>query len=51
MNENIQNKKLTKSKGKKNKKESKSVRYRIERMHCDIIKDEFWDARPGLLRD
>ena len=38
-----------KSKGKKNKKESKSVRWRIELMHCDIIKDEFWDARPDLL--
>ncbi|KAF8813512.1 tRNAHis guanylyltransferase, partial [Phlegmacium glaucopus] len=49
--EKIQNKQLTpiKSKGKKNKHESKSVRYRIELIHCDIIKDEFWDARPGLL--
>jgi len=40
--------KLTKSKGKKNKNESKSCRSRIELMHCDVIRDEFWDARPGL---
>ena len=48
--EKIQNKTPTKSEGKKNN-ESKAVRYRIELMHCDIIKDEIWDARPGLLRD
>jgi hypothetical protein len=42
--EKMENKKPTKSKGKK-----KSVPSRIGLMHCDIIKDEFWDARPGLL--
>lgn len=36
-------------KKKKNKTESKSIRSRIQLMHCDIIKDEFWDARSGLL--
>jgi len=38
----------TKSKGKKIKN---AVQLKIELMHCDIIKDEFWDARPGLLKD
>ena len=48
--EKIQNKSKEKKKTKKNNKnKSKSVRLRIELMHCDIIKDEFWDARPGLL--
>ena len=23
--------------------------YKIEPIHCDIIKDVFWDSRPGLL--
>ena len=43
----IQNQKPTKSKGKN--KNKNAVQSRIELMHCDIIKDEFWDARPGLL--
>jgi len=47
--EKTQSNNPTKSKEKKNKNKSKSVRSRIELMHCDIIKDEFWDARPGLL--
>jgi hypothetical protein len=47
--EKAQSNNSTKSKEKKNKNKSKSVRSRIELMHCDIIKDEFWDARPGLL--
>jgi tRNA(His) guanylyltransferase len=48
--ERIQTKKPTKSKGKKNNKnELKSIGSRIQLMHCDIIKDEFWDARPGIL--
>ena len=46
----IQSNKPIESKGKKNKnKKTKSIRTTIELMHCDIIKDEFWDARPGLL--
>jgi len=46
--EKTQNKKSTK--GKKIKNESNTLaRSRIELMHCDIIKDEFWNARPGLL--
>jgi len=48
--ERTQTKKQTKSKGKKNNKnELKSIGSRIQLMHCDIIKDEFWDARPGIL--
>ena len=34
---------------KKVKKKGKSPQTRIELVHCDIIKDDFWNARPGIL--
>lgn len=36
---------------KKQKQKQKQKQTRIEIVHCDIIKDEFWDARVGLLRE
>jgi tRNA(His) guanylyltransferase len=39
--------KPTKQKFKQNKKQST----RIDLLHCDLIKDEFWDNRPWLLSD
>ena len=34
--------------GRKTKNKTKS-KTRISVLHCDIVKDEFWDARPGIL--
>jgi tRNA(His) guanylyltransferase len=34
---------------KKAKKKGKPPQTRIELVHCDIIKDDFWNARPGIL--
>lgn len=34
---------------KKAKKKGKPAQTRIELVHCDIIKDDFWNARPGIL--
>jgi tRNA(His) guanylyltransferase len=39
--------------GKKAEKKKKKVKLplRIDVLHCDIIKDEFWKAHPHLLAD
>lgn len=31
------------------KAKKKAPQTRIELVHCDIIKDDFWNARPGIL--
>ncbi|KAF8151033.1 Thg1 C terminal domain-containing protein [Crassisporium funariophilum] len=36
-------------KAEKEKAKTKQPPTRIEVLHCDIIKDEFWDNRPGIL--
>jgi tRNA(His) guanylyltransferase len=36
------------SKGRKGKNESKP-KTKISVLHCDIIKDQFWGARPSIL--
>ncbi|KAF9007409.1 hypothetical protein BDQ17DRAFT_1324009 [Cyathus striatus] len=35
----------------KAKKAATAVKMRIDLLHCDVIKDAFWDARPELLDD
>jgi tRNA(His) guanylyltransferase len=32
-------------------KQKKSLSTRIDLLHCDLIKDEFWDNRPWLSSD
>jgi len=34
---------------KKAKQKGKPPQTRIELVHCDIIRDDFWNARPGIL--
>jgi len=34
---------------KKARKKGKAPQTRIELVHCDIIKDDFWNARPAIL--
>jgi tRNA(His) guanylyltransferase len=31
------------------RKKNKPPPTRIEIVHCDVIKDDFWDARPWIL--
>lgn len=33
------------------KKKAKQPQTRIELLHCDIIKDEFWDTHAGILAE
>jgi len=39
----------TKMKAKKTRKKAKQRLTRIEVVHCDIIKDDFWNDRPMIL--
>ena len=42
----------TTEKIKNSKKKTKTAALtRIVLLHCDVIKDEFWNERPGLLQD
>lgn len=43
-------KKLTKSAKKAKPKDITQLPTRIDLIHCDLIKDEFWEARPWLLQ-
>lgn len=36
---------------KKTRGKPKQKSTRIELLHCDLIREEFWDTRPGLLSD
>ena len=37
------------TKAKHARKKNKPPQTRIEIVHCDVIKDDFWNARPGIL--
>ncbi|KAM6504044.1 tRNAHis guanylyltransferase [Amanita muscaria] len=39
----------TKAKGNSKKEKERARQTKIELVHCDIIKDTFWNARPALL--
>ncbi|EAU85216.2 tRNA guanylyltransferase [Coprinopsis cinerea okayama7 len=41
----------THPKSKKRPKKPKQPKTRVVLLHCDLIRDEFWDSRPGLLVD
>jgi tRNA(His) guanylyltransferase len=32
-------------------KRNAKLKTKLTLLHCDVIKDEFWDARPGLLTE
>lgn len=42
---------VQKSKTKKQKGSLLQAQTRISVVHCDLIKDEFWDAHPGILAE
>lgn len=42
--------KVERKKAKKDKKKAKAVT-RIVLLHCDVIRDDFWDERPSLLAE